>query len=126
MNKTILTGRLTKAPELNEIDSETAVMRFALAVADGKYKGEKQTQFITCVAWNNIADTIATYCQKGDMLSVVGKLQENNYEKDGVKHYQTEVYVTEIELLPQAPREEKEEKEDKPEKKPAKKYSRRG
>ena len=122
MNKTILTGRLTREPELREIGSDNAVMRFALAVADGVYNGEKQTQFITCVAWNRIADTIKQFCKKGDMLSIVGKLQENNYEKDGVKHYQTEVYVTEIELLPQAPREEKEEK-------PAKstnKYSRRG
>ena len=123
MNKTILTGRLTKEPELRELGSDNAVMRFALAVADGTYNGEKQTQFITCVAWNRIADIIATFCHKGDMLSVVGKLQENNYEKDGVKHYQTEVYVTEIELLPQAPREE-EKKE--PEKKSSNKYSRRG
>lgn len=120
MNKTILTGRLTKEPELKEIDKDTAVMRFTLAVADGVYKGEKQTQFISCVAWNRLADTIATYVHKGDMLSIVGKLQENNYEKDGVKHYQTEVYVTEIDLLPQAPREEKE-----PEKKNGK-YNRRG
>ena len=122
MNKTILTGRLTKEPELREIGSDNAVLRFALAVPDGVYNGEKQTQFITCVAWNRIADTIAQFCKKGDMLSVVGKLQENNYEKDGVKHYQTEVYVTEIELLPNERKEEAKEHE----KKSSNKYSRRG
>lgn len=121
MNKVVLTGRITKDPELKEAGKENSVIRFALAIKDGQVNGEPRTQFITCVAWNTLAEIIAKYVKKGHMLSVVGKLQNNDYEdKDGVMHYQTEVYVTELELLPNG------DKEPEAKTSTGKKYSRRG
>lgn len=129
MNKTNLIGRITKDPELKDISKDSCVLRFTLAVDDGKYNGEKRTQFITCVAWNAIAEIISKYVKKGEMLAVSGKLQENNYkDKDGVMNYNTEVYVTDVDLLPNGEKKEKAKEEAKEEeteeKKSYSKYSR--
>lgn len=102
MNKIILVGRLTNEPDLKLLPGGgTAVTTFTLAV-DRPFKdkdGNKQTDFINCVAWRKNAETIANYVKKGHRLGVVGSLQTRNYEKDGVKHYITEVLVESIEFL---------------------------
>lgn len=118
-NTVVLTGRITKDPEVKEVSNDNAVIRFTLAVDDGTINGEKQTQFITCVAWNGVADVIGKYVKKGDMVNITGSLQENNYEKDDVMHYTLQVLCSSVYLLPNG-------REEKPQKSSAKKYSRKG
>lgn len=123
MNNVILTGRLVKEIEVvTDKKDEWAVTRNALAVADGIDKeGNKLTQFINFVAWNEKADLLKEYVRKGDMVTIQGKITQNNYtDKEGIKRYATEVTVTGIELLPNN-REEKEEKKEEPK---TKKYHR--
>ena len=119
MNRVELSGRLTKDCELRtfgEGKDQNSVTRFNLAVDDGKdAQGEKVTQFLQCVAWGRLAEIVCEYTHKGDQLIVWGKLQNNNYEKDGQMVYQTQVYVQGLDLTG------RKEAEPEPEEKP--KYS---
>lgn len=114
LNKVLLNGRLVADVELNNYGkgkNAGVFTRFTLAVNDGKNEdGESIAQFITCKAFNKTAELLEEYVGKGDMVTVVGKLVNNNWEdKDGNKHYSTEVNVLEIDLLPNK-REEKKSK----------------
>ena len=94
MNQVFLTGRFVKDPEIRQTTTNKAVATFTLAVDDGKGKdGEKKTVFQRCVAWEGLAEIINRYFQKGDPIIVRGKLQNRTYEKNGEKHYNTEVVV---------------------------------
>ena len=102
MNKIILTGRLTREPELRKTTSGVSVTQFSLAVnRDFKNQdGEYEADFINCVAYRKLAETIATYTRKGDKLGVDGRLQIRNYDNsEGNKVYVSEVIVNGIEFL---------------------------
>ena len=91
LNKTILLGRITKDLELKQTPNGVAVLQFTVAVDKGKDKG---ADFISCVAWRQQAEFISKYFSKGRMIAVEGKLSTRNYEdKNGSKHYITEVIV---------------------------------
>lgn len=99
MNKSILIGRLTKAPELRTTQSGVSVASFTVAVnrrfknADGGYDAD----FINCIAWRQQAEFICRYFDKGDMIGIVGSIQTRNYDnKEGQKVYVTEVVVEEV------------------------------
>ena len=95
INNVVLMGRLTADPELRTTQSGTSVTSFTVAVdRDYKTDGERQTDFINCVAWRNTADFITTYFRKGQMIAVQGTIQTRNYEdKNGNKRTATEVIV---------------------------------
>lgn len=96
LNKVILMGRITHDLEVRQTQSGTAVLQFTVAV-DRNYSkdgGEKQTDFISCVAWRNTAEFISRYFGRGRMIAVDGHLQSRTYEdKNGTKHYITELIV---------------------------------
>lgn len=82
LNKGILMGRLTRDPELRHTQSGTAVCSFTLAI-DRDHKdanGEKQTDFIDCVAWNKQAEFVAQWFSKGMMAIVVGRIQSRKWQ----------------------------------------------
>lgn len=102
MNKIILIGRLTKEPELRHTTSNIEVTQFSLAVnRDFKnQEGEYEADFINCVAYRKLAETISVYVRKGDKLAVTGRLQVRNYDNsEGKKVYVSEVIVDSIEFL---------------------------
>ena len=94
--KAIVMGRITHDLEVRQTPSGTAVLQFTVAV-DRNYSkdgGEKQTDFINCVAWRQTAEFIGRYWSKGRMIAVDGRLQTRTYEdKNGTKHYITELIV---------------------------------
>lgn len=92
MNKLILTGRLTKDPELRYTPGKgTAVTNFSMAVDDG-FGDNKKTYFFNVVVWGKSAETVAQYTSKGSKVLVNGKLTNRDYQaKDGTKKYVTEV-----------------------------------
>ena len=102
MNKVILIGRLTKDPEVKNTASQVTVCRFSVAV-DRRFKdqnGQRQTDFINCVAWRQTANFISSYFHKGSRIAVVGSIQTRNYDdNNGQKHYVTEVVVDEAEFV---------------------------
>ncbi len=103
MNKVILVGRLVKDPEVKSTQSQVAVCSFTLAV-DRKFKtagGERQSDFISCVAWRQQAEFLGKYFQKGSRIAIIGNLQSRSYEDQTTKKkvYVTEVIVDEIEFV---------------------------
>lgn len=101
LNNINLIGRVTKEIELKKTQTNKSVIKFTLAVDDGKDgQGNSRTQFIDCQAWEGLADTIQKYVLKGDMVNINGKLINNNYETNGIKYYSYLVLVNGMTLLP--------------------------
>lgn len=98
MNKVILMGRLTKDPDTKQTET-TTITRFGLAV-DRRYKqdGGQEADFPSCVAFGKTAEFINKYFHKGMKMLLEGRIQTGNYEKDGVKHYTTDVIVEAVEF----------------------------
>ena len=99
LNKVILMGRIANDLEIKQTQNGVAVMQFSLAV-ERRYKGadgERETDFINCVAWRQQAEFIGKYFRKGRMIAVEGNLRTRTYDdKNGTKHYVTEVYVDNV------------------------------
>ena len=102
INNIVLVGRTTKAIELKQNKNGTNYVQFTLAV-NRPYKDEQggqQADFITCVAWNKTAETIANYVLKGTMIGIEGRLQVRSYEnEEGVRQYLSEVLVNRFTFL---------------------------
>jgi single-strand DNA-binding protein len=102
MNKVILIGNLTRAPELNTTQSGVNVAKFSLAVNRG-YKAKDGTQpvdFINIVAWRELGDRCAQYLSKGKKACVEGELNIRQYEdKNGETRYVTEIIAHNVEFL---------------------------
>lgn len=100
LNQINIMGRLTKDPELRRTGSGTAVASFTIACDRdfrNKESGEKETDFIDCVAWGSTAEFLEKYFSKGRMIVVSGRLQKRNYtDKDGNKRYATEVVADSV------------------------------
>lgn len=92
MNKVVLTGRLTKDPELRFTPGDgKAVSNFSIAVEDG-FGDNKKAYFINIVVWGKSAEAVSNYTHKGSKIAVSGKLTNREYEaKDGTKRYTTEI-----------------------------------
>lgn len=99
LNKAILMGRLTRDPELRHTPSNAPVVSFSLAIDRGRKdaSGNKQTDFIDCVAWNRTAEFVAQWFTKGMLAIVVGRIQSRNWEdKNGSKRVSIEVVCDEV------------------------------
>lgn len=95
ISRTVILGRITQDLELKQTPNGVSVLSFTVAVDRNYTKGEeKQSDFISCVAWKERAEFISRYFGKGRMIAVEGQLRTRTYEdKHGSKHYVTEVYV---------------------------------
>lgn len=101
MNKTILTGRLTRDPEIRYMQNEsaTAIARYSLAVPRKIKTDGNDCDFINCVAFGKSAEFAEKYLHKGIKIAVTGRLQTGSYtDKDGRKVYTTDVIVEEQEF----------------------------
>lgn len=100
LNHITIMGRLTRDPELRRTGTGTAVASFALAVDrdfSGKDGGEKETDFIDCVAWRNTAEFVSKYFTKGRMAVVSGRLQIRSWtDKEGNKRKTAEVIADQV------------------------------
>ena len=104
MNKAILSGRLTRDPEVRYSQGEqaTAIARYTLAVdrrGRGTKEGEQTADFISCVAFGKAGEFAEKYLKKGTKMIITGRIQTGSYtNKEGVKVYTTEVVVEEQEF----------------------------
>lgn len=99
MNKLFLCGRLTRDPEVRTTTNNMTVASFSIAV-DRRFKrdGEPEADFFNCTAFGKTAEIIEKYCKKATKLIIEGRIQNDNYEKDGVKHYSVKVMVDSLEF----------------------------
>lgn len=100
LNHITIMGRLTRDPELRYTQNQIPVASFTLAV-DRDYvsrdSGEKQTDFIDCVAWRSTAEFVSKYFFKGSMAVVAGRLQIRDWtDREGGKRRSAEVVVENI------------------------------
>ena len=102
MNKVELVGRLTKDPEVKLTSNQTQFCNFTVAV-DRRFKdanGQRQADFINCVAWRQTAVFIQKYFHKGNRIGLVGSIQTRSYDdQSGQKKFITEVVVDEAEFV---------------------------
>ena len=105
MNKVVLVGRLTKDPEIKSTSSQVQFVNFTIAV-DRRFKdasGQRQADFISCVAWRQTATFINQYFRRGSKIGVVGSIQTRTYDDaNGQRRYVTEVVVEEAEFVESA------------------------
>ena len=100
LNQIVIMGRLTRDPELRRTGSGIAVTSFTLAVDRDfgpKDGGEKETDFIDCVAWRQTGEFVSKYFTKGRMAVVTGRLQIRGWtDKDGNKRRTAEVIADSV------------------------------
>lgn len=95
LNQITIMGRLTRDPELRYTQSQKPVASFTLAV-DRDF-GDKETDFIDCVAWNKTAEFVSSYFKKGQMAIASGRLQIRDWtDKDGGKRRSAEVVADRV------------------------------
>ena len=103
INRVVLTGRLTKDVELRATATGNNVASFTVAVdgftKDANNNTVSQASFISCVAWSQSAKFVSTYCKKGTLVALEGRLQSRSYDGKNGKVYVTEVVVDRIENL---------------------------
>ena len=100
LNHIVIMGRLTRDPELRRTGSGIAVASFTVAVDrdfGGRAGGEKETDFIDCVAWRQTGEFVSKYFTKGSMIVVSGRLQIRNWtDKEGNKRRSAEVVADNV------------------------------
>lgn len=92
MNKVFLIGRLVADPETRQTQAGGTVARYRLAVDRQRGKdGQREADFINCVAFGKSAEFASKYLYKGTKIAIEGRILTGSYEKDGVKHYTTDI-----------------------------------
>ncbi|EXJ24303.1 Single-stranded DNA-binding protein [Alkalibacterium sp. AK22] len=102
INNVVLVGRLTRDPELRYTGSGIAVATFSVAVERpfSNAQGERETDFVNCVAWRKTAETISNFTRKGSLVGVTGRIQTRNYtNNEGRKVYVTEIVCENFQML---------------------------
>ena len=102
INRVVLTGRLTRDPELKTTQSGLSVSTFTLAV-NRQYtnsQGKRDADFISCVIWRKAAENFCNFTSKGSLVGIDGRIQTRSYDgQNGQKVYVTEVVVDNFSLL---------------------------
>ena len=101
MNKAMLIGRITRDLELTKSQGGMSILRFSLAVNRriANKNGEREADFISCVAFGKTAEIMSTYLGKGSLVGVEGRIQTGSYDKDGVRIYTTDVIIDNFDFL---------------------------
>lgn len=104
LNKVLLMGNMTRDPELTYLPSQTAAVRFGLAInrnwTDKEGQKKEETTFVDCDAFGKQAEILAKYKKKGDPLFIEGRLKLDQWEgQDGVKRSKMKVVVENFQFL---------------------------
>jgi single-strand DNA-binding protein len=102
-NQAIIMGNLTRDPELRTTPSGQSVASFAVATnrswQDGNGERKEAVEYHEIVAWAKLGELANQYLAKGRKVMVVGRLQTQSWEKDGVKRQRTEIVASDINFL---------------------------
>ena len=108
LNQIVLVGRLTRNIKINKSENGKKIANISLAIPRSfkNMKGTYDTDFIDCVAFENIAENTASYCSKGDIVGVKGRVQSRVVEKDGKKEYLMDIVAEKVTFLSSRKKEE--------------------
>lgn len=104
INRVIISGNLTRDPELRATSGGTQVLSFGVAVNDRRRNPqsgdwEDYPNFVDCTMFGSRAEAISRYLSKGSKVAIEGKLRYSSWERDGQRRSKLEVIVDEIEFL---------------------------
>ncbi len=103
INKVILVGNLGKDPEVRHLEGGASVASFSLATSevykDKSGNRKEQTEWHNIVVWRGLADIAEKYLRKGMTIYLEGKIRTRSYDKDGIKHYSTEIVADSFTML---------------------------
>lgn len=101
LNQIVLVGRLASDPELFETENGKTIVKLLLAVPRSfkNVNGEYESDFIYCKLWQGVAKSTNTYCKKGDLIGVKGRLETYRYDTEDGKKYITEVVADKVTFL---------------------------
>ena len=109
LNQAVLVGRIVQEPEIKETE-KGKVSNITLAVPRSfkNSNGEYDTDFISCVLWRGVAESTASYCKKGDLVGIKGRIQTRTVEIDDSKRQYVEVVAEKVTFLSSKRQEEAE------------------
>jgi single-strand DNA-binding protein len=100
MNKVLLTGRLTRDPELRALASGKSVTTFNVASHEYAGGGKEKSEFHTIVTWDKLAEVCGQYLGKGQQVAIEGRIQTRSWDDDaGKRHWKTEIVANHVEML---------------------------
>lgn len=104
VNKVILVGNVGLDPEVRTLETGVKVARIRLATTERIFNRQtnettEHTEWHTVTLWRGLAEVIDKYVRKGSQLYIEGSLRSREWERDGVKHYATEIVADEMKLL---------------------------
>lgn len=100
MNKVVLTGRLTRDPEMRSLASGKSVTQFSVATNEYAGNGKERAEYHNVVTWDRLAEICGTYLGKGQQVAVEGRIQTRTWDDDrGQRHWKTEVVAAHVEML---------------------------
>lgn len=99
MNQVVLTGRLTRDPETRQLASGKTVTQFSVATNDYR-GGSEKSEYHPIVTWDRLAEICGQYLGKGQLVSIIGRLQTRQWEDDAkLRHWKTEIVASSVEML---------------------------
>ena len=99
MNQVLLTGRLTRDPEVRKLASGKTVTQFNIATNDYR-SGSEKSEYHTVVTWDRLAEICGQYLGKGQLVSISGRLQTRQWEDEAkARHWKTEIVASSVEML---------------------------
>jgi single-strand DNA-binding protein len=100
VNKVLLTGRLTRDPELRVLASGKSVTTFNVATNEYTGNGKERAEYHTIVTWDRLAEICGRYLGKGQQVAIEGRIQTRTWDDDqGRRHWKTEIVASQVEML---------------------------
>ncbi len=100
MNKVVLTGRLTRDPEMRSLASGKTVTQFGIATNEYAGGGKERAEYHNIVTWDRLAEICGRYLGKGQQVAIEGRIQTRTWDDDrGQRHWKTEVVANTVEML---------------------------
>lgn len=108
VNKVILVGNVGLDPEVRSLETGVKVARVRLATSERIFNRQtneatEHTEWHTVTLWRSLAEVVDKYVRKGSQLYIEGRIRTREWERDGVKHYATEIVADEMKLLGRRP-----------------------
>ena len=100
MNKVVLTGRLTRDPEMRSLASGKAVTQFSIATNEYIGQGKEKAEYHNIVCWDRLAQTCGEFLGKCQQVAIEGRIQTRSWDDDrGQRHWKTEIVANHVEML---------------------------
>jgi single-strand DNA-binding protein len=100
MNRVLLTGRLTRDPELRSTATGKHVTSFSVATNEYVANGKERSQFHNVVTWDKLAEICGRYLTKGQQVAIEGRLQTRSWDDDqNRRHWKTEIVALSVEMI---------------------------